>query len=117
MTLPRRELPRDLLLGVLHLPPLPGSPLATPGALDEAIHKAQTDAATLLAAGFDGFVLENYGDVPFFRGSVPAYVLTCMTRIACEIPRDGAFLVLNVLRNDAIGALSIAAAVGADAVR
>lgn len=112
------SIPERILLGVIHLPPLPGSPRAAEGALERAIEKARTDAKTLLDADFDGYVIENFGDVPFFADRVPPHVLTSMTRIACELPRTSeTFVAVNVLRNDARGALSVAAAVGAHAVR
>lgn len=105
------------LLGVVHLPPLPGSPRHAGRLFSEIIEHARRDAATLLDCGFDGYVIENFGDVPFYKDRVPPHVLTCMTRIACELPRDGAHVVVNVLRNDASGALSVALAAGLAGIR
>lgn len=65
----------------------------------------------------DGYVVENFGDAPFFPRAVPAHVLTAMTRIILALPRAGCLVGVNVLRNDARGALSIAAAVDADLIR
>lgn len=106
-----------LVLGVVHLPPLPGSPRYTDAAIRRIVTSARNDAEALLAAGFHGYVLENFGDLPFFAGQVPPHVIAFMTRIASELPRAEAFVVVNVLRNDAQGALSIAAAAELDAIR
>ncbi len=101
---------KKLLIGVVHLKPLPGSPRHTGESLESIAAAARADAKEILDAGFDGWILENFGDVPFFKGPVPAHVLTFLTRIALELPRGEALTGINVLRNDAAGALAIAAA-------
>jgi membrane complex biogenesis BtpA family protein len=111
------KLPKKVLLGVVHLAPLPGSPRCSDLDLRTTIDRARSDAESLLSAGFDGFVLENFGDVPFFPGAVPPHVLTTMTRIACELPREDSIVVVNVLRNDAAGALAVAMAADLHAIR
>lgn len=105
-----------LLLGVVHLLPLPGSPRGT-ASLTEITHRAECDARALLTAGFDGYVIENFGDAPFFPDKVPVHVLTIMTRIAQALPRRNAFVGVNVLRNDANGALAVALAANLDFIR
>ncbi len=80
---------------------------------------AAVDAKVLADAGYDLVMLENFGDVPFFAGRVPSITVSAMT--ACAIAaRDAAPslpLGINVLRNDADAALSIACAVGAACIR
>lgn len=106
------------LVGVIHLPPLPGSPRARSHARDVAA-RAAGDARVLAAAGYDLVMIENFGDAPFFAEHVPHVTVAAMTacavavREACpELP-----LGINVLRNDAEAAMSIAAVVGASCVR
>lgn len=101
---------RKVLLGVVHLKPLPGSPRHTGESIESISAAARADARAILDAGFDGWILENFGDAPFFKGPVPPHVLTLLTRIACELPRDDNLAGVNVLRNDAAGALAVAAA-------
>jgi membrane complex biogenesis BtpA family protein len=105
-------------VGVIHLPPLPGSPRATAPCADIA-RGAVEDARALVRAGFDAAILENYGDAPFFPGRVPPVTVSALTSCAAAV-RD-AFpdlaLGINVLRNDAEAALSIAAVVGAACIR
>ncbi len=109
--------PHKTLLGVAHLLPLPGSPGAS--SLDAVIERALTDAEALVASGFDGFVIENFGDAPFYPDNVPAETIASMTRVGAELRRhhSAAVIGINVLRNDARAALCVAAATGADFIR
>ena len=118
----RRFARGKVLLGMIHLPPLPGSPLWAGGSVERIIDGARRDAEAILEGGLDGWILENYGDVPFFPDRVPPYVLTVMTRIALALPRGtgaskGVLTGVNVLRNDALGALAVAAAALLDLIR
>ncbi|MGH9340518.1 MAG: BtpA/SgcQ family protein [Acidobacteriota bacterium] len=109
---------RKILIGVVHLQPLPGSPRYQGEGLGPIIDRARADVRTLTEAGFDAYIIENFGDAPFLSGPSPAYVLTCMARIAAELSTEGPLLTgVNVLRNDARGALAVAAAAELDFVR
>lgn len=111
--------PRAELIGVVHLLPLPGSPRPSPG-LGAVLDRALADAEALVAGGADGLVVENLGDAPFARGAVEAATVAAMARIAADIVRavpEGFRVGVNVLRNDPLAALGIAAAVGAGFVR
>jgi len=102
---------------MVHLGPLPGSP-AFAGSLDEVVDAAVGDARTLAAAGFQGIMIENFGDAPFFADAVPPVTVATMTRAAGAVAEAVALPIgINVLRNDALSALSIAAAVGAGFIR
>lgn len=110
MTLPR-------LIGMVHLGPLPGSP-GFRGDLETIVAAARGDARALDAAGFDGLVVENFGDTPFFADDVPDVTVAAMTRAVGAVIEAAAIPVgVNVLRNDALAALAIAAATGAAFVR
>ncbi|MBN2800555.1 MAG: BtpA/SgcQ family protein [Deltaproteobacteria bacterium] len=106
------------LVGVLHLLPLPGSPGPSPG-LSEVIARAVADARALVDGGADACILENLGDAPFVASEVSPYVVAAMTRIAMAVREACPSLPMgiNVLRNDALSALSIAAAVEAAFIR
>lgn len=105
------------LIGMVHLAPLPGSPRFR-GDLDEVVARAVDDARVLAAAGFDAVMIENFGDAPFFADDVPKITIAAMTRAVAAV---GAAIPIptgvNVLRNDALGALAIAGATGASAIR
>jgi membrane complex biogenesis BtpA family protein len=111
---------RKPVLGMLHVPALPGSPLNTLP-LDTIVQRVLADAETLAANGIDGWVLENFGDVPFYPRRVPPHTVAFLTMIAGEVKRRLARFALplgiNVLRNDARSAIAIASAVGAEFIR
>jgi membrane complex biogenesis BtpA family protein len=102
---------------MIHLPPLPGSPKFA-GDVKAVRQAAIRDAEVLSEGGVDGLMIENFGDVPFYPGRVPAYVVAHMTAIAAVVRSRVALpLGINVLRNDGLGALAIAQACGAEFVR
>jgi hypothetical protein len=105
------------VIGMLHLPSLPGSPLHK-HSLNEIRSTMLTDAAALKEGGVHGLMIENFGDVPFFPGRVPAHTVSQITAIAADVKRECDLpLGINVLRNDGLSALAIAHAVGADYIR
>ncbi|MEZ4393444.1 MAG: BtpA/SgcQ family protein [Polyangiales bacterium] len=105
------------LIGVIHLPALPGAPLSELG-MRELRDRVARDASALAAAGFDAALIENYGDAPFLQGPAGPETIACMAVLA-EIARkeSGLPLGVNVLRNDALGALAVAVATEARFVR
>ena len=72
------------IIGVVHLPPLIGSPQSTQ-ALGEIRTRALSDAGMLINNGMDGIIIENYGDVPFSPDSVEPHTVASLTVIASEI--------------------------------
>lgn len=105
------------IIGMLHAPPLPGSP-RWGGSMDAVIAHVLADAEALTAAGVAGLMLENYGDVPFHADTVPPETTAALAVLAAEVRAISALpLGINVLRNDARAALAIAAATGARFIR
>jgi uncharacterized protein len=105
------------VIGMLHLPPLPGAPKHRREIL--AIRQAVLeDARALIRGGVHGLMLENFGDTPFFPGRVPTHTVTHMTVLAQAVRHETELpLGINVLRNDGLSALAIAQAVGASYIR
>lgn len=105
------------LIGMVHLPALPGSPQSSLG-IEECIEFALRDADALQQGGVDGIIVENFNDVPFRSGSVDPHTVAVMTRICLEVRRNtDCRLGVNVLRNDAEAALGIAVAAGMEFIR
>ncbi|MFN3652093.1 MAG: BtpA/SgcQ family protein [Armatimonadota bacterium] len=105
------------LIGMVHLLPLPGAPRWA-GSMDRVIERALADAAALEAAGFDGVLVENYNDVPFYPDRVPPETLAAVSVCVREVVRSvGLPVGVNLLRNDGEGAVAVAAAAGARFVR
>jgi membrane complex biogenesis BtpA family protein len=105
------------LVGMVHLGPLLGAARYA-GGFDRAVAAAVADAVTLEQAGFDALLVENLGDAPFFADDVPKITVAAMATAvsavsaAVEIPVG-----VNVLRNDALAALAVAAATGGRFIR
>jgi uncharacterized protein len=108
---------RKPVIGMLHIPALPGSPGNNLG-FAATVDWVLRDAKILADGGIDGFILENFGDVPFYPQRVPPHTVAFMAVLAREVrlyvDRP---LGINVLRNDSASALAIAAAVAAEFIR
>ena len=105
------------IIGMVHLLPLPGS-ARWGGSMQAVIDAAVTDARALAEGGVDAVMVENFGDVPFRKDHVDAYTVAAMTVALVAIRREIRLpLGVNVLRNDALSALSIASVCGASMVR
>jgi len=86
--------------------------------MEDIAARATADAEALVTAGFHGFIVENFGDAPFFASRVPPVTVAAMTAVLAELPRPAGLLVgVNVLRNDAEAALAVARATGAGFIR
>ncbi|MFC6765782.1 BtpA/SgcQ family protein, partial [Natrinema soli] len=97
------------VIGMVHLPALPGAP-GFDGDREAIRTRALEDARRLEAGGIDGIILENFGDTPFYPEDVPKHVVAEMTAIATPLVDAVDVPVgINVLRNDAAAALSVAA--------
>jgi membrane complex biogenesis BtpA family protein len=103
--------------GYVHLPALPGTP-GWKGDMEEVKRFAVKDAVSLAEGGVDGVVVENFWDAPFSKGSVEPVTIAAMTACISEIRKAVDVAVgINVLRNDGVAALSIAAVTGAQFIR
>ena len=112
------ELINPAVLGMIHLQPLPGSP-KWGGDMKRPLEAALGDAQALVKGGVTAVMIENYHDVPFYPGAVPAETVAAMTVLvqAVKTAYPDLLLGVNVLRNDVDSALCIAAATGARFVR
>ena len=82
--------------------------------IDQAVQEAELFAQM----GVDALIIENFRDIPFYPDRVPHETVAAMSTIAREVVnRVDVPIGINVLRNDADAALSIAAAVGAQFIR
>ncbi len=108
-----------VVIGMVHLLPLPGSPRYG-GDAKAVTDAALRDAAALAEGGVQGIMIENFGDVPFYPGTVPPEVVAHMSVTVARLRETvGAQMPLgvNVLRNDGCSALAVAQAAGASFVR
>ena len=114
---PLLDIRRKVLIGVVHLQPLPGSP-RWQGDVESVIECAVKDARAYDRGGADGLFIENFGDVPFTKGPVAPETIAAMTAAGCAI-RQAVKLPIgfNVLRNDARAALALCAVCGGAFIR
>ncbi|SEW13833.1 BtpA/SgcQ family protein [Halobacterium jilantaiense] len=105
------------VVGMVHLAALPGAP-SFDGDRAAIRDAALRDARRLEAGGADALIVENFGDAPFYADDVPKHVVASMTALVRDLRRETDLpLGVNVLRNDAEAAVSVAAAADADFVR
>ena len=105
------------LIGVVHLQPLPGSP-RWGGDLDGVVRRAVADARAYERGGAHALVIENFGDVPFTKGSVGPETVAAMAAAGRAIRAEVRLpLGFNVLRNDPRAALALCATCGGSFIR
>ena len=104
-------------IGVIHLPPLPGSP-RWGGDLSVVLEQAKRETTALTEGGASGIIVENFGDAPFRIGRVEPETVAAMTRAVDLVCRATPLPVgVNMLRTDALSALAVAVAAGAQFIR
>ncbi len=105
------------LIGMVHLPALPGSAHAKLS-MDRIVARAVDEAGQLAKAGFGAVIIENFGDAPFAADVVPPETIAAMSVVVDRVVRGcGMPVGVNVLRNDALAALAVACATGASFIR
>ena len=111
------DLHYKVLIGVVHLRPLPGSPRWR-GDVESVIEFAVKDARAYERGGAHALFIENFGDVPFTKGSVAPETIAAMAAAGRAI-REAVKLSVgfNVLRNDARAALALCAVCGGKFIR
>lgn len=107
---------RPLLVGMVHLAPLPGSP-GWRGSMDEVVERAIRDASVLAEGGFGALLVENMGDVPYLRGRAEPETVAAMSVAAAEVARLGLPVGVQVLAGAHRETLAVALAVGARFLR
>ena len=108
---------RKVFIGVVHLLPLPGSPRWC-GDMERVLARAEEEAATLKGGGAGGIIVENFGDAPFRLGRLGPETVAAVTLAAKRVMQVVDLPVgINMLRNDALSAVSVAAVTGAAFIR
>jgi len=111
--------PVPLLLGMVHVHALPGTPFSR-YSLKEIADIAVSEAKTYKNAGFGGIILENMHDRPYLKGHVGPEITAAMTAVALRV-RDAvgpAYPVgIQILAGANIEALSVALAADLQFIR
>ncbi len=105
------------LIGMVHLPALPGSPAWDGTAIEDIAEMALADVLVLERSGFDGAMVQNSLDRPT-RMNVDQLTVALMSAILARVRlATTVTLGVNVVKNDGAAAVAIAAATGAEFVR
>ena len=89
MSSEKKKLPA--LIAVIHLPPLAGTPSLFGAPADAAASlqaaglRAVQEAQELVKAGFEGLIIENFGDAPFYKTQVPPETIASLAIIAAAV--------------------------------
>lgn len=108
------------VIGMIHLPPLPGSVGYQYDGMEPIIEVARRDAERLVEGGVDALMVENMWDLPYHvKNDVPPAEMCAQSVAAREIRRQFPDIPLgiNVVHNGGKPLLSIAVASGADFIR
>jgi len=105
------------LIGMIHLLPLAGSVAYVKGSSSATLGAALRDLYALESGGADAAIVENLGDAPY-AVNAPRETIAMMSIIVHQVVEKAHIPIgVNVLRNDGLAAIAIAAATGATFVR
>lgn len=105
------------LIGMIHLLPLAGSVRYRQQGPKPIIDAALRDLYALESGGIDAVLIENLGDTPYAK-TAPPETIAMMAVIVDRLAQKASVPIgVNVLRNDGLAAMSIAAATGAAFIR
>src|SRR5437868_11511964 len=95
------SLKANLLIGVVHLKPLPGSPRWR-GDFQSLLDSAVADARAYQRGGAHALIIENFGDMPFTKGNVGPETIAAIAAAGRAVRENTKLPIgFNVLRNDA----------------
>jgi membrane complex biogenesis BtpA family protein len=105
------------VIGTIHLLPLPGSHRFA-GNVEAICERAEQEAAAFTSGGAHGLIVENFFDAPFAKNHVDTATACAMAIVTKRIMSITSIPVgINVLRNDALTAVSVAVTTGAKFIR
>ena len=89
------------LIACIHLLPLPGSPRYA-GNMQAVYDTALAEAMLFATYPIDALIVENFRDMPFYPGRLPAETVAALTAVTRDIVKAVPLPVgVNALRNDA----------------
>jgi uncharacterized protein len=100
--------PEKPIIGMVHLPALPGAP-NNDMSMKQLTDFALSETSKLERAGLDACIVENVGDTPLFKEDLPPYTVAAVATITKEVVAHTRMKVgVNMLRNACEEALSVA---------
>ncbi|XP_055608195.1 uncharacterized protein F13E9.13, mitochondrial [Uranotaenia lowii] len=108
------------VIGMIHVDPLPGTPLFK-GNFETVVSKAIDEANIYLTNGVDGIMIENMHDIPYIQSSnIGPETIACMTRVASMVKLTVGSSIpcgVQILACGNIEALAVAKACNLDFIR
>jgi membrane complex biogenesis BtpA family protein len=108
---------RKPIVGMIHLMPLPGSPIYDGGGLDPIIERALYDAHELHEGGVDALEVENFSDPTYSPSKASPELVAAMAIVTDHVRREIDIPIGVCLLADPEAGLGVAHAAGADFVR
>lgn len=105
------------IIGMIHLPPLPGAPLYDGEGLEKVIEYAVNEAQKLQEGGVNGLEVENYLDASYFPGTVGPELVASMAVVAHEVHRSTELPLGICILADPVASLAVAHVAKAQFVR
>jgi membrane complex biogenesis BtpA family protein len=114
---PGRLLPPKAIIGMIHVPALPGTPAST-STVAELAAACAAEARQLTEAGCDALLIENMHDRPYLRRRVGPEIVAAMTAAGLAVRQASPLpLGVQILAGANRAALAVAHACGAQFVR
>lgn len=110
---------RPLLIGMVHVRALPGTPFAALP-LPDIVGIAAGEAEMLIRSGFDAIILENMHDRPYLKGRVGPEITAAMTAVAVGVRQalgPATPVGIQILAGANLEALAVAFAAGLQFIR
>lgn len=109
---------RKPIIGMLHLKPLPGSPVYDGLGLDKVIEAALKDADALIKGGINGLEVENFNDPSYFPDTAPPETVASISVVAREIKKEFPNIPLGIcILSDPVSSIAVAHVVGGEFIR
>ncbi len=105
------------IIGMVHLPPLPGSPLYNGEGLKDVVDRALSDVNELQEGGIDALEIENFSDTTYFPQEVGPELVAAFAVVADHVGRVARVPFGICLLADPKASLSVAHAVRAHFIR
>ena len=108
---------RKIIIGMVHVDALPGTP-NNKHSISQIISKAVQEAILYEQNGLDAIILENMHDVPYLNKDVGPEITASMTAIASEVKKNTTIPCgVQILAGANLEALAVAQASGCEFIR
>lgn len=104
---------RKPVIAMIHVRPLPGTPLHRRGSFPEILDRAAAEARLYEECGVDALAIENMHDIPYVKGHAGPEIVASMTSVAKAVTdSSGLPCGIQILAGANREAMAVAAAAG-----